>query len=364
MLNLYGQYKSIKREIDESIKNVIKNQAFIGGRYVEIFENSIARFCGTKFAVSLNSGTDALYLSLWSLGIGKGDEIITSPFTFIATAEAISRLDAKPVFVDIDPSTFNINYKQLEEKITKKTKAIIPVHLFGQPADMDEINKLARKYKLYVVEDAAQAIGAKYNNINAGNLGDIGCFSFYPSKNLGGYGDGGIVTTNKKTLAEKIRILKNHGSIIKYRNEIIGVSSRLDGIQASILSAKLFHLEKWNRIRRNIAKKYNRELKNIQFISIPFENGNVYHVYHQYTIRVKQNKRDRFKKYLEQNNISSIIYYPTPLHLLKAMQYLCYKKGNFPEAERASKEVLSLPIYPEMTDKQISCMVRIIKKFK
>ncbi len=361
-VDLLAQYKSIKGSIDKAIASVIADSAFIGGKYVEALEKKVAAYCNTKYAVTLNSGTDALYLSLWALGIGAGDEVITTPFTFIATAEVIAVLKATPVFVDIEKDTFNIDAAQIEEKITKKTKAIIPVHLFGQPAQMDKIKKLAKKYKLFVVEDACQAIGAEFNGKKVGSIGDVGCFSFFPTKNLGGYGDGGIITTNNKKLADKIRLLRNHGSIARYHNEIIGVSSRLDGLQASILLAKLPHLNRWNKRRREIAKHYNNLLQNINEIQLPKEE-NSYHVYNQYTIRVKNGKRDELRKHLLEHGIASMIYYLTPLHLQEALKYLKHKKGNFPVAETASAEVLSLPVYPQLTKSKITYIAKYIKNY-
>lgn len=364
MLDLYKQYKSIKKDIDSAIKEAVINQSYIGGPHVEQLENNISKFCKTKYAVGLNSGTDALNLSLWSLGIGKGDEVITTPFTFIATAEVISLRGAKPVFVDIDPDNFIINENSIEEKITNNTKAIIPVHLFGQMVNMDKLMRISKKYNINIIEDACQAIGAKYKQYYAGSIGTTGCFSFYPTKNLGAYGDAGMVTTNNKAISDKIRILRNHGCIVKYQNEILGVSSRLDAIQANILLAKLKYLDKWNKRRKEIAKLYNERLSNINYIQTPFESENAYHIYHQYTIRVKNNKRDVLKYHLKNNGVDSMIYYPKPLHLLKAMEYLKYKKGDFPNAEKASREVLSLPMYPELTDKEIEYVCNVIKGFK
>lgn len=362
MVDLYAQYKSIKKEIDSAIDNVIKDTAFIGGKYVEKLESDIAKFVGTKYAVSLNSGTDALYLALWAMGIGEGDEVITTPFTFFATAEVIARVGAKPVFVDIDPKTFNIDTGKIEEKITKKTKAIIPVHLYGYPAEMDKIMKIAKKHKLKVIEDACQSIGAKYRAKMTGAIGDIGCFSFFPSKNLGAYGDGGIVTTNDKKLAEKITMLRNHGSKIKYYNDEIGVSSRLDGIQAAILSTKLKHLREWGKERNRVANEYRKLLKDIDWVELPeYEISKATtHVYHQFTIRVKNGKRDQLQKYLADNGIASMIYYPVPLYSLEAFSYLKLDKKDFPESEKAVKEVLSLPIYPELRTPQIAKIAKHI----
>lgn len=361
MLDLYQEYSSIKREIDTAIKTVITTQSFIGGKFTERFEKEIADYCGVKYAVGVNSGTDALNLSLWALDINPGDEVITSPFTFFATAEVIMLRGAKPVFTDIETSTFNIDPGQIESKITKKTRAILPVHLFGRPADMASIMKIARNHNVSVVEDACQAIGAKLLNRKTGSIGITGCFSFYPSKNIGAYGDGGMVVTNNKIIAEKIRRLKNHGSIIKYQNDEIGVNSRLDGIQAAILSVKLKNLDKWNKKRQLIANYYSKRLSGIKNIQTPSYDPS--HVWHQYTIRVKNGKRNQLRKYLSSKGIASMIYYPSPLHLLKALKSLGYKKGAFPNSERASQEVLSLPIYPELSKNKVDYIVNAIKKF-
>lgn len=362
MVDLFAQYQSIKNEIDRAINTVIKESSFVGGRFIEQFEIDFANFCGTKHAVALNSGTDALYLSLWALGIKKGDEVITSPFSFFATAEVISRFSAKPVFVDIEPNTFNLNPDQIKKNITSKTKAIIPVHLFGRPANMKKIMKLAIDNSLFVIEDACQAIGAKYKEQKVGSLGDIGCFSFFPSKNLAAYGDGGAVVTNDQNLAESIKKLRNHGSATKYKNESIGVSSRLDGIQAAILLAKLPHLNRWNQSRRQIAKKYTQLLKG--FVVTPSEDDNEnFSVYHQYTIQIKNGRRDRLKDYLSKNGVSAMVYYPIPLHLMPALKDLGYKPGSFPIAEKASSEVLSLPIYPELSMAKVAQIAQLIKGY-
>ena len=364
MVDLHAQYLKIRKDIDRAISSVIKDSAFIGGKYVTKFEQELADFLDAKYTVGLNSGTDALYLSLWALGIKDGDEVITSSFSFFATAEVIAKLGAKPVFVDIDPVTFNIDPAKIEKKISQKTKAIVPVHLFGQPADMKPIMVLAEKYKLFVVEDACQATGSTYKSDNIGTIGDAGCFSFFPSKNLGAYGDGGAVVTNNASLAENIKKLRNHGSLIKYQNEEIVVNSRLDGLQAAILSTKMKHLRKWNLSRFKIAKTYNRLLKSIPDIILPqTSTENCIPVFHQYTIRVKNGRRDRLKDYLQSKGISTMIYYPIPIHLLQAMKYLGYKNSSLPETELASQEVLSLPVYPEITEKKIEFICRSILRF-
>ena len=361
--NAQKQYKQIKKEIDSIVIKVLSSGVFIEGKEVEECEKEIAKFCNTKYAVSLNSGTDALFLSLKALGVGPGDEIITTPFTFIATAEVIANCGAKPVFVDIKPETFNIDSSKIKKVITKKTKAIIPVHLFGQMADMDEVMKIAKEYKLFVIEDAAQALGAEYKSRKAGTIGDLGCFSFFPTKNLGACGDGGMIVTNNKKLADKIRLLRNHGSSLreKYLNLILGTNSRLDTIQAAILRVKLKRLKKWNKKRIENAKYYNKKLEGVGDIRIPVVTPSQTHIFHQYTIRAK--RRNKLRKHLKEKGVPTMIYYFLPLHLQPAFQYLGYKRGNFPIAERAAKEVLSLPIYPELTKKDQNYIIQKIKEF-
>jgi len=382
---LKKQYNLIKNEIETVIKKILDRGEFVGGKEVEDFEKEMAEFCGIKYAVGVNSGTDALFLSLRALGIKAGDEVITTPFTFIATAEVIANLGARPVFVDIDPETFNIDCSKTEKAITKKTKAIIPVHLFGQMAEMDKIMQIAKKYKLYVIEDAAQAIGAKYNfqfsisNFQrnsksknskpetkwrmAGTVGDLGCFSFFPSKNLGGYGDGGMVVTNNKELANKVRLLRNHGSSPKdkYLNLILGTNSRLDAIQAAVLRIKLRHLSQWIKKRRAVAKYYSYKLKEIRGVKIPGTAKDKNHSFNYYIIRAKN--RNGLKKFLIKRGVPTAIYYPVPLHLQPAFRYLGYKKDDFPEAEKAAKEVLSLSVYPELSKEDQNYIVKKIKEF-
>ncbi|MDD4201269.1 MAG: DegT/DnrJ/EryC1/StrS family aminotransferase [Candidatus Pacebacteria bacterium] len=362
-LDLNNQYKKIEKEINKAIGKIFKNGVFIGGEEVEQFEKEFAKFCNAKHAISVNSGTDALFLSLKALDIKEGDEVITTPFTFIATAETIINCKAKPVFVDIDLNTFNIDASKIEKAITKNTKAIMPVHLFGQMADMGEIVKIAKKYNLYIIEDAAQAVGAKYKNNMAGTIGNLGCFSFFPSKNLGGYGDGGMIVTNNGKLFEKLRLLRNHGSSPKekYLNLTIGMNSRLDSLQAAILRVKLKHLLKWNKERKKRADYYNQSLKKIKEIILPKIKEENVHVFNQYTIKIK--KREDFKKYLQKIGIPTNVYYPLPLHLQPALKYLGYKKGDFPVAEEISKEVISLPVYPELSKKDQDSVIKEIKRF-
>jgi len=362
-LDLTVQYKSIKKEIDGAVKRVLGKAVFVGGKEVEEFEKEVTQFCGVKYAIGVNSGTDALFLSLKALGVGPGDEVITTPFTFIATAGVIANCGAKPVFVDIDPETFNIDPSKIEKVITKKTKAILPVHLFGQMADMDEIMKIAEKYKLSVVEDAAQAIGAKHKGKKAGTIGDLGCFSFFPSKNLGAYGDGGMIITNNEKLSQKIRLLKNHGSSPKekYLNLIVGTNSRLDSLQAAILRVKLKYLTKWSRERAKKADYYSKNLENIVDIIVPKINLGRIHIFHQYTIRTKF--RDKLQQYLKEKEIPTMIYYPLPLHLQPAFKYLKYRQGDFPIAEKTAEEVLSLPVFPELKKKEQDLIIKEIKEF-
>jgi len=345
LVDFKAQYKSIEKEIDAAIKEVLLSGQYILGPVVKEFEEQVAAYCGVKYAIGVASGSDALFLSLRALDIGPGDEVITTPFTFVATAHAIVHCGAKPVFVDIEPDTFNINPVLIEPAITKRTKAIIPVHLYGHPANMDPIMKIAEAHNLYVVEDAAQAFGARYNGKKVGSIGHAGCFSFFPTKNLGCYGDGGMVVTDNPDITEKVDILRRQGCREKYHAEMIGYNSRLDAIQAAILKVKLKYVDEWNERRRNIAHHYN-ELLSESTVQTPVEAPYAYHVYHQYTIRTS--KRDDLKQFLVENGIESSIYYPQPLHFQNAYRNLAYVKGSFPKSERAARELLSLPIFPEM----------------
>lgn len=385
-LDLTAQYKSIKKEIDQAVQGVLDSGGFILGKGVEEFEKELTDYCGVKYAIGVNSGTDALLLSLMALEIGPGDEVITTPFTFIATAEVIALRGAKPVFVDINSKTFNIDPAKIEPAITPKTKAIIPVHLYGQPADMPRIMAIAKKYGLYVIEDAAQAIGATISgfdgyrrisriennprnpiqsassaNLMAGAIGDIGCLSFFPSKNLGAYGDGGAVLTNDQQSAEKIKMLRVHGSKKKYYHDLIGINSRLDALQAAILRVKLRHLDEWVSGRREKAQRYTFQLSKLTHLITPFIAENCQHVYHQYTLQVEN--REDLEKYLKENKIPSVVYYPVPLHLQPAFAYLGYKKGDLVETEKVSEKVLSLPIYPELPKKEQDLIIEQIKEF-
>lgn len=344
MLDLKAQYLPIKEEIKTALKEIIESGRFVLGQNVELFEKETAAYHNVDHAVGLASGTDALHLSLSALDIKEGDEVITTPFTFIASAEAIAYVGAKPVFVDIKSDTLNIDTSKIEEKITSRTRAIVVVHLFGQAADMKKIMELAQKYDLKIIEDCAQAFGAKYNGTTVGSIGDAGCFSFYPSKNLGAYGDGGLMITGNSEISEKVKLLRNHGTTGPYQHSFVGYNSRLDEIQAAILRIKLRNIDRYNSQRSNIAKIYTSILG--EHVQCPVEMEDRTHVYHQYTIRTPL--RDSIRTALEENSIASVVYYPLPLHLQKAFSYLGYSEGDLPESEAAAREVLSLPIYPEL----------------
>jgi len=347
VLDISCEVQALKPQIMSAIESVLDRGAFIMGQNVKDFEREVAEYLGVNYAVALNSGTDALVIALLACGIGEGDEVITTPFTFFATAEAISRVGAIPVFVDIDPDTYNMDTNLLESALTEKTKAIIPVHLFGQSADMDPIMELARLHHLIVVEDVAQAFGGEYKGRKVGTIGDMGCFSFFPSKNLGAYGDGGLVATNDPDLAEQAVMLRAHGSKKKYYNELIGFNSRLDEIQAAILRVKLPHIDEWNEGRHQAAARYRRLLGEFEGIILPVEEQYGSHVYHQYTIRVRNGKRDELQAKLLEEGISTMIYYPLPVHQLPVYQSM---NVSMPVAERLSSEVLSLPIWPQIEE--------------
>lgn len=350
-VDLQAQYRSMKKEIDQSLKDVISESAFIGGKYVRRFEEEFAAFCGADFCVGVGNGTDALYITLRALGIGSGDEVITVANSFIATAEAISLTGARVVFVDCNPLTYNIDIKKVPNQITPRTKAIVPVHLYGQPAEMAALQRIALEHGLSLIEDAAQAHGAQIGDKRAGTFGDAACFSFYPGKNLGAYGDGGAIVSNNKVLIEKCRVIANHGRIQKYDHAIEGVNSRLDGIQAAILSAKLRHLEEWTEKRRVSAELYHSYLKETPVI-VPKEQTGVRHVYHLFVVRVP--KRDKVQAALNEFGISSGVHYPIALPNLQAYRKLKHSPQEFPIATEYSGQILSLPMYPEITEEQIS----------
>jgi dTDP-4-amino-4,6-dideoxygalactose transaminase len=360
-VDLTAQYKSIEGKIDAAISEVISKSAFIGGPHVKSFEAAFAEFCNVNYCVGLGNGTDALSIALKTLGIGKGDEVITTALSFIATSEAITMAGARVVFVDINPETYNIDVAQIEEKISSNTKAIIPVHLYGQPADMDPILNIATKHDLKVVEDAAQAHGSVYKERQIGSIGDMACFSFYPGKNLGAYGDAGAIVTNDKDLAVKARMIANHGRIDKYNHEIEGVNSRLDGLQGAILEVKLRRLPDWTESRRKNAYLYNKYLNNTELIT-PMEIDNVKAVYHLYVVRVEKDQRKELQEDLKSKGISTGIHYPIALPNLKAYEYLNHTEDDFPEATQASREILSLPIFPELQESQIEYITETIKE--
>lgn len=364
LVDLVRQYLDIKDEIEASIKSVLEKGVFILGENVERLQHEISSYCGTKYAVGVASGSDALELSLKALGIGEGDEVITTPFTFIATAEAICANRAKPVFVDIDLDTYNIDPALIEKRIAQKTRAIIPVHLYGHPCDMDAILKIAKKHNLKVIEDCAQAMGAEFNSKRVGGFGDVGCFSFFPTKNLAGCGDGGMVVTNDKEIADKINVLRVHGSTGKYQHEIEGRNSRLDELQAAILRVKLKYLDRWNDARRRNAQSYNNLFQNLSIDSKlikPVERPNCKHVFNIYSIRIK--KRDELKDFLNSSGISTAVYYPIPLHLQRVYKILGYAKDDFPNSEIAAKEILALPIFSELQAEEIEFIGNCIAEF-
>ena len=364
LVELVRQYKEISGDIDAGIKAVLEKGVFILGENVAKFEEETANYCGTKYAVAVANGTDALELSLKAMGIGEGDEVITTPFTFIATTEAICVNGAKPVLVDIEADTYNIGHSLIERKITKKTKAIIPVHLFGHPCEIDSVMAIAKRHDLKVIEDCAQAIGAEFESKRVGGFGDIGCFSFFPSKNLGCYGDGGMVVTNDKAIADRIRMLRVHGQSDKYRHDLEGRNSRLDELQAAILRIKIRHLDRWNDARRRNARLYNSLFKDLNLdskLEIPVERQRRKHVYNIYNIRTKN--RDGLKDFLASRGVSAAVYYPIPLHLQKVYESLGYKKGDFTNSEKASLEVLALPIFPELKEEEIKFVASSISDF-
>lgn len=358
-LDLKAQYKPIQLQIGAAIQQVIDKTAFAGGPFVERFEKDFAAFCNCKYAIACSSGTSALRLALFSLDIGPGDEVITTPNTFIATAEAISACGATPIFVDIDEKTYNMDPELLEDAITPQTKAVIPVHLYGQVCEMEKILRIADSHGLFVVEDACQAHGAEYKSWSAGSMGDAGCFSFYPGKNLGAYGEGGAVTTNKPDLAEKMRMYRDHGQSKKYYHALAGWNDRMDGIQGAVLSVKLEHLAQWNEARRKHAQEYTQKLSAIEDIITPAEPNDGKHVYHIYAIRVRY--RDALMMHLQEQGIACGIHYPVPIHLQKAYLHLGYAEGSFPVAERCASEQVSLPMFPELKSSQIQTVCDAIQ---
>jgi len=365
LLDLKAQYQTIKAELDAAIAEVMESQYFILGPKVKECEQAIAQYCRCAHAIGVTSGTDALLIALMAEGIGPGDEVITTPYTFFATAGSIARTGAKPVFVDIDPVTFNIRADQIESRITPRTKAIMPVHLYGQMADMDPIMEIARRRKLVVIEDAAQAIGAEYQSRRAGSIGDYGCFSFFPSKNLGCCGDGGMVTVNDAARAEKLDVLRVHGSKPKYYHKLIGGNFRLDAIQAAVVTVKLRHLDRWSAMRQVNAARYNALFEESGLVAagrvvLPAIRTNR-HIFNQYVIRVPD--RDGLMARFKQREIGCEVYYPVPLHLQECFAYLGHRPGDFPESERAARETLALPVYPELTVEQAQAVVAAVAEY-
>jgi dTDP-4-amino-4,6-dideoxygalactose transaminase len=356
MVDLKRQHAALKDEIDAGIQEVLSSAQFILGPNVRAFEEEVAQYCGVRHAIAVASGTDALHLALRAAGLRRGDEVITTPFTFIGTVEAIAYLGAKPVFVDIDPRSFNIDPALVEAAITPRTRAVLPVHLFGQPADLDLIAAVCRRHGLKLIEDCAQSFGAEYGGRRSGAYGDAGCFSFFPSKNLGGYGDGGMVVTDDDTIAEEVRVYRNHGSRVQYHHSAIGYNSRLDELQAAILRVKLCHIDRFNTARRRNAAAYTALLAE-SGLTPPHEHGKGVHVYHQYTVRSE--RRDAIRTALLETGIACAVYYPVPLHRQEVFQAQ-WAGASFPHAEAAAASVLSLPMFPELTDEEIERVATVI----
>ncbi|MFH1037600.1 MAG: DegT/DnrJ/EryC1/StrS family aminotransferase [PVC group bacterium] len=360
LLDLPAQYREIGDELEKEVIGILRSGRYIKGPKMETMEKELAAYCGSPRAVACASGTDAILLALMALGIGPGDEVITTPYTFFATGGCISRSGARPVFADIDPVTYNIDPVRVEEALTENTAAIIPVHLYGQCAEMDQILELGRRKKVPVIEDAAQAIGALYRGRKAGSLGTIGCFSFFPSKNLGACGDGGFMTTADPALADRLTILREHGARPKYYHRVIGINSRMDALQAGIILVKLPRLEKWHQGRRENAAFYSERLQGLP-LTLPRVRDDCVSVFNQYVIRTP--KRDGLRAHLQARGIGNEIYYPVPLHLQECYRDLGYREGDFPEAEKAARETLAIPIYPQLTEEQLGEVVAAIKDF-
>lgn len=360
MVDVVGQYQKIKTEVDTAIHRVLDSGQFILGKDVGELERAVAGYLGVGNAVGCASGTDALQVAMMALGIGPGDEVITTPFTFVATTETIVLLGATPVYVDIDPKTFNIDPSKIERVITSKTKAIIPVHLYGQAADMDPIMRIAGKHGLKVIEDAAQAMGSSYRGRKVGSLGDVACISFFPSKNLGSFGDAGMVVSNDSALAERMRMIVVHGSKERYHHEILGVNSRLDTLQASILRVKLRYLDAWNAARRRFASRYNELLKGVP-VTTPYVSPECEHIFHQYTLRAP--RRDELGEFLKNKGIPHGVYYPIPLYRQKAYASRVSQESEFPVTEQAAREVLSLPMHTELDEQQLAFITDSLREF-
>ncbi|MGK7947745.1 MAG: DegT/DnrJ/EryC1/StrS family aminotransferase [Xenococcaceae cyanobacterium] len=366
-VDLTRQYQVINEEATKTVIEILNSGRYIGGTAVTTFEREFASYIGVNKCVGCNSGTDALYMALRALNIGQGDEVVTTPFTFIATAEVITRVGAKPVFIDIETNSFNFDLDRVEAAITRKTKAIIPVHLFGQPVDMQKLMTIAEKHNLYVIEDCAQATGAEWQGQKVGSIGHIGCFSFFPTKNLGACGDGGALTTNDEAIASQVKMLREHGLKVRYRHELTGLNSRLDTIQAAILSIKLRYLDSWNLQRQQAAAYYHQLLQPIAELKLPSANPGGTTVWNQYTIQIKddrlekESRRDRIREKLAEMGVIAMVYYPLPLHLQPVYQHLGYKLGQFPITEQAAREVLSLPMFPGILSEEQELVVYSLK---
>ena len=368
MLDLVRQYESIRKEIDDAIHEVVRSGRYILGPTVEAFEQQAAEYCRVKHAIGVASGTDALLLSLRALEIGPGDRVILPSFTFFATAGVVCNTGATPVFCDIDPRTFNMDPGHVREllldpEISSTARAMIPVHLYGQMADMDELCGIAEEHGLAVIEDAAQAIGSSYKGRKAGSIGDTGCFSFYPTKNLGAYGDAGMITTNSDELADRLRLLRVHGARPKYYHRLVGVNSRLDAIQAAVLSVKIRHLDGWSKARVSVADRYDELLRDVAGIVTPHRHSDRAHIFHQYTVRISDGSRDALREHLRQEEIGTMIYYPVPLHRQECFAAIRCPEGGIPHSDRASEEVLSLPIFPELGENEVGFVCECVKQF-
>lgn len=365
LLDLHAEYESLRAEVLSVVERVLETQQFILGPEVAALEEEVARYTGARYAIGCASGSDALLLALMALDIRAGDEVITTPYSFFATASAITRLGARPVFLDIDPQTFNLNTALVEDAITNRTRAIMPVHLYGQCAEMDALMRVSRRHNLPIVEDAAQAIGAE-DGARAGAIGHIGCFSFYPTKNLGGAGDGGMLTTNDEGLAERLRALRAHGAEQRYFHKEVGINSRLDSLQAAILRIKLPRLDSWSEARKANASRYRRLFTDAglaEEVRLPFERENARHIYNQFVVRVAAAQRDELREHLKQADVGTEVYYPVPLHLQECFSFLGYGAGDFPQSEQAAQETIALPIYPQLTAEQQQHVVESISRF-
>lgn len=365
LLDLHAEYEGLRAPVLEAVERVLSSQQFILGPEVAALEEEVARYTGARYAVGCASGSDALLLALMALDVSAGDEVITTPYSFFATASAITRLQARPVFVDIDPATFNINPSLIEDAITERTRAIMPVHLYGQCAEMRALREISRRHNVPLIEDAAQAIGADDEG-RAGSMGRIGCFSFYPTKNLGAAGDAGMLTTDDEELRERLRRLRAHGAEERYFHKEVGINSRLDSMQAAILRVKLPHLDEWSDARRENAKRYRYLFTDAglaEEVRLPFEREGVRHIYNQFVIRVDAHRRDALREHLKQEGVGTEVYYPVPLHLQECFRFLGYRAGDFPESERAARETIALPIYAQLTLEQQEHVVEAVNRF-